>query len=155
MTSIEKIEQIIKPPIEQLGLSLFEVSLTLEQGEKFLHVLIDKPNGRIGLQDIIQVTRLINPILDQADFIQDRYILDVASAGVEHPIHLDELPIYVQRNIYLHLMHPWRGENMIEGILQKLEPDRLWIEVTIKAKKQLIEINRKDIDYARLAVAMK
>jgi ribosome maturation factor RimP len=52
-------------------------------------------------------------------------------------------------------MHPWKGENMIEGILQKLEPDRLWIEVTIKAKKQLIEIKRKDIDYARLAVAMK
>jgi ribosome maturation factor RimP len=155
MTSIEKIEHIIKPPIEKLGLTVFEVSLTLEQGEKFLHVYIDKPNGRIGLQEIIQVTQLINPLLDQADFIQEHYILDVASAGVEHPIHLDELPTYLHRNIKLHLSHPWQGENMLEGILQKLEPDRLWIEVKIKAKKQLIEIKRKDIDYARLAVAMK
>jgi ribosome maturation factor RimP len=155
MTSIEKIEQLIKPPIEQLGLALFEVSLTLEQGEKFLRVLIEKPNGRIGIQEILQVTRLINPLLDQGDFIPEHYILDVASAGVEHPIHLEELPQYVNRNIYLHLLHPWQGENMIEGILQKLEPDRLWLEIKVKAKKQTIEIKRKDIDYARLAVAMK
>ncbi|MEN9819461.1 MAG: ribosome maturation factor RimP [Bacillota bacterium] len=155
MAVIEKIEALIKPPIESLGLSLFEVTLTLEQGEKFLRVLIEKPKGRIGLQEIIQVTQLINPLLDQADIIPEHYVLDVASAGVEHPIHLDELPQYIQRFVYLHLMHPFEGENLIEGKLMQIQEDEIQIEVMIKARKRVLTIKRKDIDYARLAVAMK
>ena len=155
MTVIEKIEELIKPPIESLGLALFEVTMTLEQGEKFLRVLIEKPNGRIGLQEIIQVTQLINPILDQADIIPEHYVLDVASAGVEHPIHLDELPQYIQRLIYLHLMHPFEGENMLEGKLMHIQDDYIQLEVMFKARKRLLTIKRKDIDYARLAVEMK
>jgi ribosome maturation factor RimP len=155
MTLIETIEKLIKPPILSLGLTLYEVSLTLEQGEKYLRVLIEKKGGRIGLQDIVNVTRLINPLLDEAALVNEHYILDVASAGVEHPIHLDELENYIDRNLYLHLIHPWHGENMITGKLTKLEPDRLWMVIQVKAKTQTIEIKRKDIDYARLAVAMK
>lgn len=155
MTLIEKIETLIKPPIETLGLKLFEVTLTLEQGEKFLRVLIQKDQGRIGLQEIIQVTQLINPILDQNDIIPEHYVLDVASAGVEHPIHLDELPHYIQRSIYIHLMHPFEGENMLEGKLIQILDEQIQIEVMMKARKRLLTIKRKDIDYARLAVAMK
>ena len=155
MSLIEKIEELIKPPILSLGLTVFEVTLTLEQGEKFLRVLIEKPQGRIGLQEIIQVTQLINPILDQADIIPEHYVLDVASAGVEHPIHLDELPQYANRFVYLHLMHPFEGENMLEGKLVLIEEENVEIEMMIKAKKKRITIKRKDIDYARLAVAMK
>lgn len=155
MTLIEKIETLIKPPIISLGLSLFEVSLTLEQGEKFLRVLIEKPQGRIGLQEIIQVTQMINPILDQSDLIPEHYVLDVASAGVEHPIHLDDLNQYLQRQIYIHLTHPISGENMLEGKLIEIDPDSIQLEITVKTRKKILKIQRKDIDYARLAVAMK
>ncbi|MBM3909450.1 MAG: hypothetical protein FJ352_01615 [Firmicutes bacterium] len=155
MSLIEKIEAIIKPPISSLGLTLFEVSLTLEQGEKFLRVLIEKPQGRIGLQEIISVTQLINPLLDQADIIPEHYVLDVASAGVEHPIHLDALPDYLDRFVYIHLMHPFEGENILEGKLVKIENQTIELEVMIKARKKRLTIQRKDIDYARLAVAIK
>ncbi len=155
MSLIEKIEMLIKPPILSLGLNLFEVTLTLEQGEKFLRVLIEKPQGRIGLQEIIQVTQLISPILDQADIIPEHYVLDVASAGVEHPIHLDELPQYIQRFVYLHLMHPFEGENMLEGKLIEIQDEQIQLEVRIRSRKKILTIKRKDIDYARLAVAMK
>jgi ribosome maturation factor RimP len=155
MTLIESIEKLIKPPILSLGFTLYEVSLTLEQGEKYLRVLIEKKGARIGLQDIVDVSRLINPLLDEASLMNEHYILDVASAGAEHPIHLDELENYLDRNLYLHLIHPFNGENMITGRLTKLEPDRLWMTIQVKSKTQTIEIKRKDIDYARLAVAMK
>ncbi|MEY3431103.1 MAG: hypothetical protein RIS53_1, partial [Bacillota bacterium] len=135
MSLIEKIEMLIKPPILSLGLNLFEVTLTLEQGEKFLRVLIEKPQGRIGLQEIIQVTQLISPILDQADIIPEHYVLDVASAGVEHPIHLDELPQYIQRFVYLHLMHPFEGENMLEGKLIEIQDEQIQLEVRIRSRK--------------------
>lgn len=155
MALIETIEKLIKPPIEAMGLSLYEVSLTLEQGEKYLRVLIEKPQGRIGLTEIIDVTKAINPLLDQADIIHEHYVLDVASAGAEHPVHLEELPKYMQRNLYLHLLHPFEGENMLQGRLIQIDPQSLQIEILVKTRKRLITIQRKDIDYARLAVAMK
>lgn len=155
MNIIQQIETLIKPVIEGLGLALYEVSLSLAHGQKYLHVFIEKPQGRIGLQEIIQVTQAINPLLDEANLIQEHYVLDVASAGVEHPIHLDELPQYLHRQVALHLLHPFEGENMLIGILEKLEPDRLWLQIIVKTRKRLVEIKRKDIDYARLAVAMK
>lgn len=155
MALIESIEKLIKPPIEKLGLSVYEVSLTLEQGEKYLRILIEKPQGRIGLQEIIQVTQLVNPLLDEADIIHEHYVLDVASAGAEHPLHLDELPQYLDRYLYLHLHHPFEGENILQGRLVSIQVETLQLEIQKKAKKRLITIQRKDIDYARLAVTMK
>jgi ribosome maturation factor RimP len=155
MPLIETIEKLIKPPIEALGLRLYEVSLTLEQGEKYLRVLIEKPLGRIGLTEIIDVTKAINPLLDTADIIHEHYVLDVASAGAEHPVHLENLPQYLQRFLYLHLLHPFEGENMLQGQLVSIDEENLQLEIQVKTRKRTITLKRKDIDYARLAVAMK
>jgi hypothetical protein len=37
----------------------------------------------------------------------------------------------------------------------QIQEDEIQIEVMIKARKRVLTIKRKDIDYARLAVAMK
>ena len=52
--------------------------MELEGGIKNLRVVIDK-NGIIDLEDCITVSKLINPILDEADPIQEFYVLDVCS----------------------------------------------------------------------------
>lgn len=155
MTIIQQIETLIKPPIIALGLSLYEVTLAINQGEKYLHVYIEKPGGRIGLDEIIKVTQAINPLLDEANLIQEHYVLDVASAGAEHPIHLDELPQYIHRFVAIHLLHPFEGENMLQGKLINLKPDIITLQIQVKTRTKTIDIKRKDIDYARLAVAMK
>jgi ribosome maturation factor RimP len=155
MTIIQQIENLIKLPIQGLGLQLYEVTLAVNQGEKYLHVYIEKPGGRIGLDEIIKVTQTINPLLDEANLIQEHYVLDVASAGAEHPIHLDELPKYVDRYVVIHLLHPFEGENMLQGKLTALTNDKITLTVQVKARFRTIDILRKDIDYARLAVTMK
>jgi ribosome maturation factor RimP len=154
-TLIQAIEKLIKPPIEALGLALYEVSLSVNQGERYLHVYIEKPEGRIDLQAIVQVTQTISPLLDASGLMQEHYILDVASAGAEHPIHLDELPKYLHRFIAIHLLHPFEGLNTLQGQLLKLEPHQLTLEILEKARKRTVVISRQDIDYARLAVGLK
>jgi ribosome maturation factor RimP len=149
---IQAIETLIRPPIEALGLGLYEVSLSVNQGERYLHILIEKPLGRIGLQEIVKVTQVISPLLDQSGFMQEHYILDVASAGAEHPIHLDELPKYIQRFIAIHLLHPFEGQNALQGLLIRLEAHTVTLEILEKTRKRLIKVNRQHIDYARLAV---
>ncbi len=43
-----------------------------------LSVILDKVGG-IDLEQIVEATNIINPIVDEYDFTDDSYILDVAS----------------------------------------------------------------------------
>ena len=55
-----------------------EVCHDIEGSMMFLRVIIDKEGG-IDIEDCVTVSRLINPILDQEDPIEENYILDVCS----------------------------------------------------------------------------
>lgn len=76
------IEDRVKELIEDIIISnnyiLDEVLYVKEDSNFFLRVIIDK-NGIIDIDDCVNVSRLINPILDSADIIKDSYILDVCS----------------------------------------------------------------------------
>jgi len=74
----EKVRQLIEEPIKENGYILDEVLYVKEDGNYFLRVVIDK-NGIIDIEDCITVTRLIDPMLDDIDYITDSYILDVCS----------------------------------------------------------------------------
>lgn len=56
-------------------------SLTYERNSgnyNVLSIVLDKVGG-IDLDTIVQATNIINPIVDEYDFTEDSYILDVVS----------------------------------------------------------------------------
>ena len=73
-----KVRELIENPIKEIGYILDEVLYVKEDGNYFLRVVIDK-KGIIDIEDCIKVTRLIDPMLDNIDYITDSYILDVCS----------------------------------------------------------------------------
>lgn len=73
-----KVKDLIKDKVEELGYILHDVEYVKEDGTYYLRVIIDK-NGLIDVEDCINVTRVIDPMLDDADYIKDSYILDVCS----------------------------------------------------------------------------
>lgn len=77
--SIEaKIKNLIEEVITSNGYILDEVIYEKEGSIYFLRVVIDK-EGIMDVEDCVTVSNLINPILDEADPIEDNYILDVCS----------------------------------------------------------------------------
>jgi ribosome maturation factor RimP len=74
----EKVRNLIEEKIKENGYILDEVLYIKEDGNYFLRVVIDK-NGVIDVEDCVKVTRLIDPMLDDIDYITDSYILDVCS----------------------------------------------------------------------------
>lgn len=78
MDIASRVNELIKEPIEKIGYILSNVEYLFEDGTYYLRVIIDK-NGFIDVEDCVQVTRLIDPMLDNVDFINDSYILDVCS----------------------------------------------------------------------------
>ena len=74
----EKVTNLIKEEIEKTGIILDEVLYVKEGSQYFLRIVIDK-QGYIDLDDCVNVTNIINPILDKNDIIENNYILDVCS----------------------------------------------------------------------------
>lgn len=74
----EKIRNLIESEIKNNGYILTDVLYERENGNNFLRIVIDK-EGFIDLEDCIKVTNLINPIIDEADPIEENYIMDVCS----------------------------------------------------------------------------
>jgi len=78
MSIEEKVLGVIEEPINNLGISVKEVKFEKENGVYYLRIFIDK-EPFINIDDCVEVTNLVNPILDEYDFIEDAYILDISS----------------------------------------------------------------------------
>lgn len=72
------VKDLINDTIVSNGYKLEDVMYVKEGNSYFLRVIIDK-DGIINVDDCSRVTRLINPILDDEDPIEESYILDVCS----------------------------------------------------------------------------
>ena len=74
----ERVKEIIENEVNKNGYIIDEVLYVKEDGNYFLRIVIDK-NGIIDMEDCVTVTRIVDPMLDDVDFITDSYILDVCS----------------------------------------------------------------------------
>lgn len=142
---------LIEKPIKDMGYTKVYVNYLRESGTNYLRVTIDK-NDVISLEDIVKVNDVISPILDKADLIQSNYVLDVTSLGAEKPIEINELDQYKGKYVHIHLSHPYKGENILEGDLESVSNDTIVLAYKEKTRLIKAEISRKDIDKARLAI---
>lgn len=74
----EKVRNLIEGIINDNNYILNNVEYVKEGSTMFLRVIIEK-EGVLDVEDCVTVSKLINPILDEADLIEDNYILDVCS----------------------------------------------------------------------------
>ena len=92
----EKVENLVKKPIEDLGYSLYDVQYVKEGQDYYLRIFIEKPNGSIDLNDCEKVNDGINDLLDKANYIKEQYFLEVSSTGLEKVLRRDE---HLKQNI--------------------------------------------------------
>ena len=81
----EKIKNLLDEEVKKIGVSIDSVIYEKEGSNYFLRIFIDRDEP-IDIDTCVEVTNVINPILDKADFISDSYILDVSTKekGVNH-----------------------------------------------------------------------
>lgn len=76
---IEKIRDLIEKPIIDEGYILDDVMYVQENNTNFLRIIIDKNEGLINVNDCVKVNEILDPILDDIDFINESYIVDICS----------------------------------------------------------------------------
>ena len=152
MTLESTVKNLIEKPLEALGYTEVEVKYVKEFGTQYLRVMVDKDDEVIDLDEIVKVNDIVSPILDEADLIKTNYVLDVTTFGAEKPIDVAKLEKYVGRYINIHLTHPYKGLNIIEGTLESVDNDKIVISYKEKTRLMKCEIVRNTIDKARLAI---
>ena len=91
----ERVEELIKDKIENIGYSLYDVEYAKEGPNYYLRIFIDNEKG-IDLNDCEKVSNEINEKLDEADYIKEQYFLEVSSPGVERVLRKDR---HLEQNI--------------------------------------------------------
>ena len=81
----QKAEAILTPIVESRGFELVDVEYVKEAGCWYLRGYIDKPGG-ITVNDCEDVSRAFSDILDEQDFIEDSYIMEISSPGLDRPL---------------------------------------------------------------------
>ncbi|MBQ7714826.1 MAG: ribosome maturation factor RimP [Clostridia bacterium] len=135
------VEELIAPTVAELGYMIWDVEYVKEGAEMVLRITIDREEG-IGIDDCERVHRAIDPLLDEADPIENAYRLEVSSPGVERTLtreaHFDFcLGVEVEAKLYT----PFNGMKSVRGILN----DNLGDSVVIVSGEDAYEIEKKAI----------
>ena len=85
----QKTEEILNPIVEEYGFELVDVEYVKEGSTWYLRAYIDKPGG-ICIDDCEAVSRRLSDILDEKDYIDDAYILEVSSPGLGRPLRKEK-----------------------------------------------------------------
>lgn len=81
----QKTEEILIPIVDELGFELVDVEYVKEGSTWYLRTYIDKPGG-ITIDDCEVVSRRLSDILDEKDYIDEAYIMEVSSPGLGRPL---------------------------------------------------------------------
>lgn len=80
----QRTEQLILPILKEHRFELVDVEFVKEAGSWHLRAYIDKEGG-ITIDDLTLVNHALSDLLDEQDFIEESYILEVSSPGLLRP----------------------------------------------------------------------
>ena len=144
-SSIEqKTEHILQPILERLSFELVDVEYVKEGTDWYLRAYIDKEGG-ISINDCEAVSRELEQYLDEEDFIQGAYILEVSSPGLTRPLKKER--DYVRnlgKPVEVHTYKPLDGAKEFIGDLLRYDDDVVVLDIGPESVQEM-EIPRKNI----------
>lgn len=146
---IEKLtEKLILPIVESLNIELIDVEYVKELGHFYLRAYIDKEGG-INIKDCEAVSRALDEIMEVDDPIEDAYILEVSSPGLDRPLKKDkDFERSIGKDVEFKLYKAINGQKEFVGTLASYAEES--IVVTINDEDQMFE--RKGIALIRLYI---
>ena len=145
--TVDLVTEIVKPIVEPLGLSLWDVRFVKEGADYFLRIFIDSENG-ITIEDCEKVSRAVDLPLDEADPISQSYCLEVCSPGIERELKKEEhFQAFIDSPIMVKMIRPIdKLGKEFSGILK--ESDRNTVKIDVDG--DIVTVNKKDTVWIKL-----
>ena len=142
----EAVEKIAEEILANTDYELVDVEYVKER-DWFLRVYIDKEGG-IGLDDCQEVSGLLDEKLEELNIINDRYILEVSSPGLDRALKKEkDFKRQMGKLVDITLYKAIDGEKMITGKLTGYTKDIITIDETREIALKDIALVRLHIDF--------
>ena len=140
-------EELLAPIAQADGVEIYDVEYVKEGSDWYLRAYIDKEGG-VNITDCETVSRALSDRLDEEDFIEDAYILEVSSPGLGRALKKDKhLEKSIGKAVEIRLYKPIEKQKEFEGILKAFDDAAITIETEDEEKI----FARTDIALIRLA----
>ena len=144
----ENIVRISNEIAEKLNFFVIDINFRGDNRKKIIEVFVDAEKN-IDADNLAEISREINSIIEEQDIIQQAYRLDVSTPGVDRPLKfLKQFPKHINRNF--EVTYKIEDETRtITGKLLSVEKE----ELTFLSDKKEVLIEFKNITTAKVIIS--
>ena len=144
----KKTEELVLPILKEQNIELVDVEYVKEGGSWYLRAYIDKPGG-ITINDCEAVSRVFSDRLDEKDFIEESYVMEISSPGLDRPLKkAKDFTRSMGKMVEIRTYRPVDKQKDFTGVLTAYDGKT----VTIQEDDTPRIFDLKDIALIRLAV---
>lgn len=147
LSKIEKITyDLALPVVNAEGYEIYDVEYVKEGPHWFLRLFIDRSEG-VNVDDCETISRALSSIMDEKDYVQTNYFLEVSSPGIERNLRQEEhFEAALGEKVRIKLYKDIDGSKEIEGELLSADSSVINVQ-TLNAQ---VEIDKKNIAKANI-----
>lgn len=151
----QRVWELAEPLALAQGLELVDVQYRPETGRLVLRLLIDRPEGRVTLEELARVSRELGDLLEAHDAVPGRYHLECSSPGVNRPLlRQAHFLRAVGQRVRVHTREALEGRRRFRGTLEAVTAEAITLrdgETPVVIPVPAIERANVDYDFSRPA----
>jgi ribosome maturation factor RimP len=150
--NLDRIRQMAEGVAGSEGLELVNLEWAGPVGHGVLRLIIDRPDGAVSHRDCEAISRQLGTLLDVEDVVEGRYVLEVASPGLDRKLYKPaDYERFRGRRVKVRLKQPLPGlgrkfQARLEGLAGGV--------VSLDANGQPVQVPYDDIDAVNLVVEL-
>ena len=143
---IEKIEKIVTPVVNEMGLSLVDIEYMQDGGYWYVRIYVENLNGEITLEKCAAISGKIDEDVDK--LIEQRFFLEVSSPGIERPLKkIEDFIRFKGEKIKVSLKHKINDKKSFEGIITECKDNIIFLEIE---EENIVEIPFSEVKKANI-----
>ena len=128
MEIVDRIREITEIYLKDHGIELIDIVFRREGPALVLRIVADTEDG-ITVSECADLNNFLSEVLDREDVIQDRYMLEVSSPGLDRPIETDrDFKRSMGKELEFTTFEAIDGRKTHEGVLVGMDKDNVVIE---------------------------
>jgi ribosome maturation factor RimP len=147
-----RVAALAEPVLDSLGFRLVRVKMF----GSTLQIMAERPDGTFTVDDCANFSRSFSPVLDVADIISARYMLEVSSPGIDRPlVRAADFEAWAGHEAKIEMANPVAGRKRFRGMLEGFHDGevRLYIDNPEGGTEPLlVGLNFADIGEASLVL---
>ncbi len=128
--SINEFKNFLSNFFKTRNLDLIEVIHRYEGRDLFLRILVDKPEGGISLGECALLNRELGNMLDEKNLLEQRYILEVSSPGLDRPLKTEaDFIRCLNKKVKFFLSEFINGKLEWDGLINKVSEGKVYASI--------------------------